>query len=567
MISPRVKRPSGRFTTCLVLALATIGALSDEALAQNPPPPIDQQMVNQRPEFLVRAWVDKKYNIYAEGESVTLKVRCEQDAYLYVLYQEASGKVYQIFPNGGQPDNRIKAMKDVQIPEPDDDFRWVVAAPFGPEVIKVIASKKPIDALTIPGVREDHFTPISGTQLDAAGQQVGKEPANSWSEHDLKILTVAKGESTVPVEPSKRYAVFFGVSTYEFNDQYMQVQRDVMKKEAKVDEEAIHPLNLRCPINDAKDMAQKFKEVGQLADAKVLLNSEVTRDKMREMITEWLPKVSKPGDTVFLYFSGHGSQVPDDNGDEKDGLDEVLSPFDTMGPAILFMLRAQAKAGNLDPALSQRVNKQYMAASEYYDGVLAKLGGKQAPGALEKADKLTALFVINQTSVNDDDMGHWVQKLDGRRVVVILDACRSGGMTNIEERPTKGTDDGPRRKRGFDFLSGEFARLKDLNQPSLTLIAAATDKEDSVEFGRDRNGIFTKAILELLAGSEGPVDARQVIENAKVVLAARAEEVNGRIDAAIKANPQEKEKLEKQKFEPFTPTLFTTDTQPVYLKP
>lgn len=34
------------------------------------------------------------------------------------------------------------------------------------------------------------------------------------------------------------------------------------------------------------------------------------------------------GDELLFYFSGHGSQVPDINGDESDHLDEILCPYD-----------------------------------------------------------------------------------------------------------------------------------------------------------------------------------------------------------------------------------------------
>ena len=37
---------------------------------------------------------------------------------------------------------------------------------------------------------------------------------------------------------------------------------------------------------------------------------------------------SGPGDTVYIHFSGHGSQVEDRNGDESDGLDESILPYD-----------------------------------------------------------------------------------------------------------------------------------------------------------------------------------------------------------------------------------------------
>lgn len=41
-----------------------------------------------------------------------------------------------------------------------------------------------------------------------------------------------------------------------------------------------------------------------------------------------LPRV-KPGDVVYFQYSGHGQQVADDNGDEIDGYDEAIVPFDS----------------------------------------------------------------------------------------------------------------------------------------------------------------------------------------------------------------------------------------------
>jgi Domain of unknown function (DUF4384)/Caspase domain len=573
MTSPCIKHPTrrpARAAAVLLLALAVIGSITAEAPAQAPPgggpPQINQQIVNQSPEFLVHVGVDKKYKIYAEGDTLTLKVRCEQDAYLYILYQQADGKIFQIFPNKGQPDNKIKAMQEVQVPEADDAFRWVVGAPLGEEVVKVIASKKPIDALSLPGLREGRFNPISQVQLDAAGQQVGKEPANVWSEHDLKILTVKRGEPTVPPEPSKRVGLFFGVSDYEFNNEYMQVQRDAMMRQTgKVDESEVTSFSLRCPINDARDLAEKLKEVGQLSEARVFVNSEATREKMREMITEWLPSATKPGDTVFLFFSGHGSQI-DDDGDEKDKMDKVLVPYDAIGPGVLMLLDKRDKAGQLEPGLAQRVRGLFQVVIDTVNRVLAQLGGKSVPGAEDKAFRKATVNLLHQTQLTDDEMGHWVQKLDGRRVVVILDACRSGGMNKTEGPPDKGLNGEPRARRGFDFLSGEFSRLKDLDQPNLTVLAAASENQDSAEFSSDKNGIFTASIIGLLAKAQGPVDARMAIETATADIAAKFKEFERNIDLQILTHPERKEQLEKQKGGVFTPTLFTTDPKPVYLK-
>lgn len=42
----------------------------------------------------------------------------------------------------------------------------------------------------------------------------------------------------------------------------------------------------------------------------------------------WLVTGAGPGDSLFFHYSGHGASVKDDNGDEKDGMDEALCPSD-----------------------------------------------------------------------------------------------------------------------------------------------------------------------------------------------------------------------------------------------
>ena len=41
-----------------------------------------------------------------------------------------------------------------------------------------------------------------------------------------------------------------------------------------------------------------------------------------------LISLTLPGDTLFFHFSGHGTQVPSDDADETDGLDEAIVPTD-----------------------------------------------------------------------------------------------------------------------------------------------------------------------------------------------------------------------------------------------
>lgn len=42
----------------------------------------------------------------------------------------------------------------------------------------------------------------------------------------------------------------------------------------------------------------------------------------------WLVEGARPGDSLFLHFSGHGGQAVDTDGDEVDGYDETILPLD-----------------------------------------------------------------------------------------------------------------------------------------------------------------------------------------------------------------------------------------------
>jgi metacaspase-1 len=98
-------------------------------------------------------------------------------------------------------------------------------------------------------------------------------------------------------------------------------------------------------VNDANDWGAALKARG-FAVTK-MLDSAATGQAMRAAIAQVIGKAAS-GDLVVLQYSGHGSYVPDDDGDEPDGTDECLCPYDiqSKGPltddelAELFAARA-----------------------------------------------------------------------------------------------------------------------------------------------------------------------------------------------------------------------------------
>ncbi|HEU4423236.1 MAG TPA: caspase family protein [Pilimelia sp.] len=100
-------------------------------------------------------------------------------------------------------------------------------------------------------------------------------------------------------------------------------------------------------VNDANDWAA---ELGKRDfDVRLMLDAEATGDAMRAGIRERLDGASS-GDAVVITYSGHGTWVPDRDGDEPDARDEALCPYDISrrGPLLddeLFELFSERRRG------------------------------------------------------------------------------------------------------------------------------------------------------------------------------------------------------------------------------
>ena len=78
-------------------------------------------------------------------------------------------------------------------------------------------------------------------------------------------------------------------------------------------------------VNDANDWAAALRKRGFAVTT--LLDKQATGTGLRSAITAMLGGAQR-GDLVVIQYSGHGSFVPDVDGDEPDGTDECLCPYD-----------------------------------------------------------------------------------------------------------------------------------------------------------------------------------------------------------------------------------------------
>lgn len=82
---------------------------------------------------------------------------------------------------------------------------------------------------------------------------------------------------------------------------------------------------LKGCVADALDMAAAFTE--QHAQVVTLLDADATRAAILATKADMLASAG-PNDLVLDHFSGHGTTVPDRDGDELDGVDEAIVPVD-----------------------------------------------------------------------------------------------------------------------------------------------------------------------------------------------------------------------------------------------
>lgn len=403
-------------TGSLLLCAALLGPAVPRAGADETREPtardIVVEAVNPMPTFQVRITVDKKDRVYKEGEEVVATVRSEKEGYLYLLHCSSTGKVSVVFPNKYQADNKIPADTPVTVPDPKAEFRFRVKEPFGTEVLKAVVfteQPKELDAKKLAGanataldkdqvtqfVRKDlEVVPVDKVRQTPGGQVIPDEPRQGgqkvkqkhkeWAEHQVEFTTVGdkeKPKQKPRLDPEKpprqgpaqqrKVGVFIGIAKYKPSEK-----------------NKIRDLN--CADVDAKRMAQAMIDNGGLAkeDVLVLTNEQATLKNIEQAIRVQLPQATQPGDTVVIYWSGHGGRISNKDGTEPDGFDEYLVPHD---------------------------------------------------GELGSTDAVRATMLMDKT------FGRWVQELDGRRLVVILDACHSGGQaagaSKDVDKFEKGLDD------------------------------------------------------------------------------------------------------------------------------
>ena len=87
----------------------------------------------------------------------------------------------------------------------------------------------------------------------------------------------------------------------------------------------VSPYQLSGCMRDARAWSKALAGLG--FDVTTLTNHHATRAAILEGLAALIDQASA-GDALVFQFAGHGTQVDDLDGDERDGKDEALCPFD-----------------------------------------------------------------------------------------------------------------------------------------------------------------------------------------------------------------------------------------------
>ena len=238
------------------------------------------------------------------------------------------------------------------------------------------------------------------------------------------VLTIILFLAVVPTWSVTKRALLVGISDYP-----------VYKNVSDASWSNIHG------ANDVQLIGNTLK--GQGFKVTSLTNSDATASKIRKALRKLQSEVV-PGDVVYLHFSCHGQPFEDMNGDEEDGWDEAIVPYD----AYMIYKKGVYEGANhiIDDELHIYFNnlRNAVGSNGFVCVVIdACHAGNSYMGEEDEEDESFCRGTKKAFSPNAKDFhprinakGHFkIPKKSGYADIIIMEACRSY-QSNYEIKPT-----------------------------------------------------------------------------------------------------------------------------------
>jgi len=261
--------------------------------------------------------------------------------------------------------------------------------------------------------------------------------------------------------------------------------------------------HLKGPLYDIPVMKELLiRRLGfSAANVKVLEHEAANAANITQALAD-LSTITRPGETVFVYYSGHGLQLPDDtsnaSGFASDGMNEAIAPYDANPLTNENFIRDYAIGQQLDKLSGRQVI--YMAdACHSASGTRAVLGTKKAiyralPTIFPNEEAVRGLGRQNaakSTKVNDTyfetlppnllfiaaaQVGQKAEDLVNGRASLTFDGKPHGNLTDAFVRAFNGELKGEITNRDLKGFLISKVSSRSSHEPSFETNAANLDK-------------------------------------------------------------------------------------------
>lgn len=261
-------------------------------------------------EVSIRA--DKGSGIpYVDGERLLIQARASAACYLHVVYQDASGGLFLIFPNdGSDPRGHVAGATNLELGKGQeiDGFEFTITAPYGAEMLRAYASTAP---LPLP----------PGEKLGGGMIRLTDSPDGL----DLRYTDAAHGSrATLATASALLRTTAAAPRTRDKEDAASSATREESFRKPRIfglvvgvsryASAGIRPL--QYADDDARAMAAFLADKNGAgippAQLRVLIDEDATRENILDAFRDFL-STSESGDLVYIYFAGHGITSPEQN--------------------------------------------------------------------------------------------------------------------------------------------------------------------------------------------------------------------------------------------------------------
>lgn len=246
---------------------------------------------------------------------------------------------------------------------------------------------------------------------------------------------------------------------------------------------------------DVRLMADLATRMGVAAPV-VLMDKAATRAAILAAMRKALTENVRPDDLVLIYYSGHGTQVEDEDNEEGDGADEVILGHDT--------------------------------------GFVTTASGEKGLRGV----------------VTDDEIAGMLKQSPSRNVILLVDACNSGTINKASPLPGgfQGAANGTPKFFQWSGLRSLKSKTfdptnKDLGAPMGSYVSMSAASDDQSAIATNTGSVFTVGISRAVAAKSatGTITPQEMIQGAREFISQQQQsqtpEIHGSTDLIQKPLP------------------------------